>query len=764
LLGKKNPADFPLDELKPDTGENSRSVPWVAARFDAASFPDEFHLGDGGRQIIGSYFNRPLSQANGYRVFIRGVGSGNRQVSSPFSDLLTVPAQRAAHSTIPDVIVADASRAGFGLLWIVLPVCVAVVVVLALILVIVIARKRTAVVKHPPPAMEPTKVALVPIGSAHSSDPVELRRLHFQTPAMMSHPPVPIRDFAAHVARLKAGDGSLFSQEYESIEPGQQFMWEASSAEINKTKNRYANVIAYDHSRVQLQPLDGIPGSDYINANFIDGYRRQNAYIATQGPLVETIADFWRMIWEHRCPAIVMMTKLEERNRSKCDQYWPSRGTEAYGFVHVTLLEVIELATYTVRTFQLSREGYYDKREVRQFQFTAWPDHGVPDHPTPLLLFMRRVKFMTPPDCGPLVVHCSAGVGRTGTFIVIDATLERIKHVSTVDIYGHVTCLRAQRNYMVQTEDQYVFIHDAILEAVQSGNTEILARNLGTHIQKLLQRLADGSTGLELEFRRLANAKPTNERFISANLPSNKSKNRLANLLPYESTRVFLQPIRGVEGSDYINANFIDGYRFQRAYIATQGPLAETTEDFWRMLWENNCNIVVMLTKLKEMGRDKCHQYWPSDRSARYQYFVVDPLAEYNMPQYVLREFKVTDARDGQSRTVRQFQFIDWPEQGVPTSGEGFIEFIGQVHKTKEQFGHEGPITVHCSAGVGRTGVFVALSIVLERMRFEGVVDMFQTVNMLRMQRPAMIQSEDQYAFCYHAALEYLGSFDHYTS
>ncbi|ELW64382.1 Receptor-type tyrosine-protein phosphatase delta [Tupaia chinensis] len=319
----------------------------------------------------------------------------------------------------------------------------------------------------------------------------------------------------------------------------------------------------------------------------------------------------------------------------------------------------------------------------------------------------------------------NAGVGRTGCFIVIDAMLERIKHEKTVDIYGHVTLMRAQRNYMVQTEDQYIFIHDALLEAVTCGNTEVPARNLYAYIQKLTQiETGENVTGMELEFK----------------------------------------PIRGVEGSDYINASFIDGYRQQKAYIATQGPLAETTEDFWRMLWEHNSTIVVMLTKLREMGREKCHQYWPAERSARYQYFVVDPMAEYNMPQYILREFKVTDARDGQSRTVRQFQFTDWPEQGVPKSGEGFIDFIGQVHKTKEQFGQDGPISVHCSAGVGRTGVFITLSIVLERMRYEGVVDIFQTVKMLRTQRPAMVQTEDQYQFCYRAALEYLGSFDHYAT
>uniref|UniRef100_A0A8C2BCI8 protein-tyrosine-phosphatase n=1 Tax=Cyprinus carpio TaxID=7962 RepID=A0A8C2BCI8_CYPCA len=580
-----------------------------------------------------------------------------------------------------------------------------------------------------------------------------------------SHPPVSVSELPAHIERMKANDNLRFSQEYESIDPGQQFSWEHSNLEINKPKNRYANVIAYDHTRVALSNNDGVPGGDYINANFIDGYRRQGSYIATQGPMPDTFSDFWRMVWEQHTANIIMITKLEEKSRNKCDQYWPSRGTETYGLMQVNLLDTVELATYCVRTFALFKSGSGEKREVRQFQFTAWPDQGVPEHPTPFLAFLRRVKACNPPDAGPIVVHCSAGVGRTGCFIVIDAMLERVKQEKTIDIYGHVTLMRSQRNYMVQTEEQYVFIYDALLEAVSCGNTEVPARNLYAYIQRLSQtEPPEHISGMEQEFKRLANAKAHNSRFVSASLPCNKFKNRLVNIMPYETTRVCLQPIRGVEGSDYVNGSFIDGYRQQRAYIGTQGPLAETVEDYWRMLWEHNSTIVVMLTKLREMGREKCHQYWPSDRSARYQYFVVDPMAEYNMPQYILREFKVTDARDGQSRTVRQFQFTDWPEQGVPKSGEGFIDFIGQVHKTKEQFGQDGPITVHCSAGVGRTGVFITLSIVLERMRYEGVVDIFQTVKMLRTQRPAMVQTEEQYQFCYRAALEYLGSFDHYAT
>ncbi|XP_032355117.1 protein tyrosine phosphatase receptor type Db isoform X27 [Etheostoma spectabile] len=777
----EEPDQMNLDELLKEINRTSVSralrIRRQAAQSDPKAYvtahfktlPLEFTLGDG--RNYGDFRNRPLQNGQEYVFFVLALldlSENTMYATSPYSDPVT------SSDVDPQPIVDEEE----GLLWVVGPV-LAVIFIVCIVIAILLFKSKPDRKRAEAEGRKSSFPCSKAMSSHHPTDPVELRRINFQTPAyrvsvyrgyrrlssMASHPPVPISELADHTERLKANDNLKFSQEYESIDPGQQFTWENSNLEVNKPKNRYANVIAYDHSRVILSSIEGVPGSDYINANYIDGYRRQNAYIATQGSLPETFGEFWRMVWEQHTANIVMMTKLEEKSRVKCDQYWPTRGTETYGLIQITLLDTVELATYSVRTFALYKSGSNEKREVRHFQFTAWPDHGVPEHPTPFLAFLRRVKACNPPDAGPMVVHCSAGVGRTGCFIVIDAMAERIKHEKTIDIYGHVTLMRSQRNYMVQTEDQYIFIHDALLEAVTCGNTEVPARNLYSYIQRLTQiEPGENVTGMELEFKRLASAKAHTSRFVSANLPCNKFKNRLVNIMPYETTRVCLQPIRGVEGSDYINASFIDGYRQQKAYIATQGPLAETTEDYWRMLWEHNSTIVVMLTKLREMGREKCHQYWPAERSARYQYFVVDPMAEYNMPQYILREFKVTDARDGQSRTVRQFQFTDWPEQGVPKSGEGFIDFIGQVHKTKEQFGQDGPITVHCSAGVGRTGVFITLSIVLERMRYEGVVDIFQTVKMLRTQRPATVQTEDQYQFCYRASLEYLGSFDHYAT
>uniref|UniRef100_A0A672MSB5 Receptor-type tyrosine-protein phosphatase S n=1 Tax=Sinocyclocheilus grahami TaxID=75366 RepID=A0A672MSB5_SINGR len=715
-----SPDEMNLEELLREINRTSRALrfrrqmepkPYIAAYFH--ELPNEFTLGDA--KMYGDFENKQLLNGQEYVFFVLAVLEISDSVlyaASPYSD----PVMFADIDPQP---IIDEEE---GLIWVVGPVLAVIFIICIVIAILLYKRPNKPHILHPlwcPSLAAGSGVLALTPGLF----------VCLLSAGMASHPPIPVMELADHIERLKANDNLKFSQEYESVDPGQQFTWEHSNLEVNKPKNRYANVIAYDHSRVLLSAIDGIPGSDYINANYIDGYRKQNAYIATQGALPETFGDFWRMIWEQRSSNIVMMTKLEERSRVKCDQYWPNRATETYGLIQVTLLDTVELATYCVRTFALYKSGSSEKREVRQFQFTAWPDHGVPEHPTPFLAFLRRVKSCNPPDAGPMVVHCSAGVGRTGCFIVIDAMLERIKHEKTVDIYGHVTLMRAQRNYMVQTEDQYVFIHDALQEAVTCGTTEVPARNLYAYIQKLTQiESGENVTGMELEFKRLANTKAHTSRFISANLPCNKFKNRLVNIMPYESTRVCLQPIRGVEGSDYINASFIDGYRQQKAYIATQGPLAETTEDFWRMLWEHNSTIVVMLTKLREMGREKCHQYWPAERSARYQYFVVDPMAEYNMPQYILREFKVTDARDGQSRTVRQFQFTDWPEQGVPKSGEGFIDFIGQVHKTKEQFGQDGPISVHY------------------------------------LTRLSVSVSQDQYQFCYRAGLEYLGSFDHYAT
>uniref|UniRef100_M3ZEX6 Receptor-type tyrosine-protein phosphatase kappa n=1 Tax=Xiphophorus maculatus TaxID=8083 RepID=M3ZEX6_XIPMA len=265
------------------------------------------------------------------------------------------------------------------------------------------------------------------------------------------HPAIRVADLLQHITQMKCAEGYGFKEEYESFFEGQSAPWDSAKKDENRMKNRYGNIIAYDHSRVRLQAPEGEQSSDYINANYVDGYHRPNHYIATQGPMQETVFDFWRMVWQENTAAIVMVTNLVEVGRVKCCKYWPD-DTEIYRDIKVTLIETELLSEYVIRTFAVEKRGAHEIREIRQFHFTGWPDHGVPYHATGLLGFIRRVKSKTLTNAGPMVVHCSAGAGRTGCFIVIDIMLDMAEREGVVDIYNCVRELRSRRVNMVQTE------------------------------------------------------------------------------------------------------------------------------------------------------------------------------------------------------------------------------------------------------------------------------------------------------------------------
>ncbi|KAF7262011.1 hypothetical protein EG68_00751 [Paragonimus skrjabini miyazakii] len=634
--------------------------------------------------------------------------------------------------------------------------------------------------------------------------------------------PIPISQFVDFVCNAKRNSSSIFLEEFQALESNASkvcFSTTHSQLDMNKSKNRCSNAVPFDHNRVQLRVSQNTYNSDYINASYVDGFRKQNAYIATQAPLPETMQDFWSMIWDQKTAVIVSLSGLVEEGEVMCDRYWPLNGSQQHGQINVTNIETTELAYYTMRTFLIQKSGLKDSRKLWQLQFTDWPTQANPTHSTAFRMFQRRIGAVTPSEFGPIVVHCATGTGRTGLFIAVDTLLEQIKNEQFLDVFGLVNRLRSQRLMLVQTVDQYQFIYYTIMQALIDGNTEVFARNLGTHVAHLnsvqtisnalndklnsssktglqlsqTQQTEVGLTGFQLEFRKINSAVPVISTSSVASLPVsvsyengwslkltcaqytglkailpcevagsavNQAKNRILSIVPFDWNRVPLCPIRGVDGSDYVNGSLVDGYCIKNAYIACQAPMAGTVEDFWRMVWEHKSDIIVMMCDLKEGGKEKCFRYWPSEKAARFQFFVVDPTREYKMSSYIVREFKITDARDGESRQVRQLHYVRWPEHGVPTDGGGLIDLIGYVHKLKEQSGCNSPITVHCSSGAGRTGVFIALCNVLERLRQESVVDMYQTVKLLRQQRVWLVQTEEQYRFCYMVTLEYLSSFD----
>ncbi|XP_078121022.1 receptor-type tyrosine-protein phosphatase mu isoform X5 [Sander vitreus] len=575
------------------------------------------------------------------------------------------------------------------------------------------------------------------------------------------HPAIRVADLLQHITQMKCAEGYGFKEEYESFFEGQSAPWDSAKKDENRMKNRYGNIIAYDHSRVRLQALEGEQSSDYINANYVDGYHRPNHYIATQGPMQETVFDFWRMVWQENTAAIIMVTNLVEVGRVKCCKYWPD-DTEIYRDIKVTLIETELLSEYVIRTFAVEKRGAHEIREIRQFHFTGWPDHGVPYHATGLLGFIRRVKSKTLTNAGPMVVHCSAGAGRTGCFIVIDIMLDMAEREGVVDIYNCVRELRSRRVNMVQTEEQYVFIHDAILEACLCGDTTIPASQLRS-VYYDMNRLdpQTNSSPIKEEFRTLNMVTPTLrvEDCSIALLPRNHEKNRCMDVLPPDRCLPFLITIDG-ESSNYINAALMDSYKQPSAFIVTQHPLPNTVKDFWRLVLDYHCTSIVMLNDVDPA--QLCLQYWPENGVHRHGPIQVEFVSADLEEDIISRIFRIYNAARPQDgyRMVQQFQFLGWPMyRDTPMSKRSFLKLIRQVDKWQEEYdGGEGRTVVHCLNGGGRSGTFCAISIVCEMLQHQRSVDVFHAVKTLRNNKPNMVDLLDQYKFCYEVALEYLNS------
>ncbi|XP_063423138.1 receptor-type tyrosine-protein phosphatase epsilon-like [Mytilus trossulus] len=553
-----------------------------------------------------------------------------------------------------------------------------------------------------------------------------------------------ITQYKIHIGDLKMvinekrkEDG--FKKEYELLPKGLVYAHVEGSKEENKVKNRFLTTWPYDHSRVVLTRDNK---HDYINASYIDSYNKEKAYIATQGPKKNTLRDFWQMVWQENVCKIVMVTKLVE-GRRKCEQYWPEsvdRATVVDNF-RLTMTKEKCYTVFVYRSIIVNNKKNKQERIVHHFHFTEWPDHGVPDS-VKLVSFYRKVKAEKCDVIGPMLVHCSAGVGRTGTFIAVDAIYKNSRKVGFVDIMEYVLMMRKDRMNMIQTHEQYEIVFEALLELLTVPDTSIQKDNFSGYLLKQDNKtLPKNQTMYSEEFQRLRTLRPSYsaDNFTAANCKKNKTKNSSIGVLAHDNYRPYLMSY-GRTRSDYINAVIIPGYSVDSKMFVTQCPLVETVIDFWTMMYDHSSRIIVLLDP-----ENKGAPLW-LEKKEMLQFDDFRIIKEKENAQEEL-QLTMHHTKHQEKISMKVFTANDWNISNAPPSPEYMLDLLQRVQTYWET--QKVPITVVCSDGCSKSGLFVALKLILEKMQIDDEIDIFQVVRELQMRQPEFLVDFDQYEYCY---------------
>ncbi|XP_063928100.1 tyrosine-protein phosphatase 69D isoform X2 [Zophobas morio] len=564
---------------------------------------------------------------------------------------------------------------------------------------------------------------------------------------------------SAYIERHRDSDYG-FQQEFELLpDRFSDRTTRSSDARENVYKNRYPDIKAYDQTRVKVSQIDSIAGSDYINANYVLGYKERKKFICAQGPMDTTVNDFWRMIWEQHLELILMLTNLEEYSKTKCAKYWPDKcdGDKSFGDITVTHVQETRYSDYIVRELRICRNAPgkdKEERQITQYHYLVWKDFMAPEHPNGIIKFIKRVNEAYSIEKGCILIHCSAGVGRTGTLVALDCLLQQLKEEEHVSIFNTICDLRHQRNFLVQSLKQYIFIYRALMEVAQYGDTEIATSKLKTTVDKLRQCDKDkAKCKLEEEFENILNAFEDRKSCSVAKGDENREKNRSDVVIPYDRNRVILTPLSGKEHSTYINASFIEGYDNTESFIITQDPTESTINDFWRMISEQGISVIVMLS---ELGENKCPRYWPDEDENTYDQIHVRYEQAESCPYYTRREMFVK-GRDCEEHRVMHLQYHGWPtvDGEVPEVTRGLIELVDHAQSNLVHNDCSPSMVVHCNLGSDRSSMFVGLSILVQQLRTEKRVDVFTVTRKLRSQRNGLISTYAQYEFLHRAIVNY---------
>ncbi|XP_052761570.1 receptor-type tyrosine-protein phosphatase kappa-like isoform X2 [Mya arenaria] len=568
---------------------------------------------------------------------------------------------------------------------------------------------------------------------------------------------VKVEELAAFVAGKTL---DYYEEEFDNFSDGLTRSCDAAKIPQNRAKNRYKGLYAYDATRVKVTGFD----TDYINANYIDGFKERNAYIASLGPMSKQMGDFgmfWSMIWQQKVEKIVMVTNLIEEGKEKCEQYWPNVGTTlTYSGVKVTCQSEDEYAEFTRRLLLLN-DGE-SERQLHQLHFTAWPDRGIPEDVTALIEFRHRV-FNSPAHLGgPTLVHCSAGIGRTGTYIALDILTKEGNSNNAVEIPGCIINMRQNRPNMVQTAEQYEFLHLALVHTLTFNCEQIP----GKQFQDYMIETSKGDLIRQLKKIKDTPHVHTDDEVVAIGRnKSEKGKNRSGADIPGDEYRPRLYLGISNGDSDYVNAVFVHAFQAKRKYIVAQSPMPNTVQDFLNLAYQENCSCIVSFEQSD--GKKDIGEYYPADNQELKKGQLTiscgrDKVTnEYNIQKWLTIEFKGSTQSEGGKSTLRHFEFTDWNQTGnVPSSLANYVAFLRDVKMASSN----GPVLVHCRDGGSKSGLFCVMAFLLEKLVVEHEVSVVNAVRRVKARRPNAVANQAQFDFCHDCVLEFVRSFKTYSN
>ncbi|XP_065926570.1 uncharacterized protein [Magallana gigas] len=562
-------------------------------------------------------------------------------------------------------------------------------------------------------------------------------------------PDIAIDKLEAAIAEKGKNDNEGFRKEYAALPSGELHTCEFGKKPENVPKNRYKTTFPYDHSRVVLDTQGG-EKSDYIHANYIEGPNRKKEYIAAQGPKPNTLGDFWRMIWQERVTTIVMVTNLKEGEKHKCNKYWPDKDKPAtYGPVLVTLLEEKEYAFYTTRQLSVYNKELKNTRVVTQYHYTAWPDHGVPE-PLGLLSFHSHVMNTSANNSqGPTTVHCSAGVGRTGTYIALDALFQMGKGKGIVNVAEFVAKMRQNRVSMVQTYEQYITIFLALNEIFKAPIKADSMAEFSSKANKAGTNIPANQNPARKEFQLLSKIRPNYTKDDYKFAINSIADKQAGEILPLDKYSLHLSTGIPKRGS-YINAITVSSFTNSQGFIVTKYPAPEDAVDLLRLLNDHESDTVVSLQPLRYI--ESSHAWFPAVSSSLKipPYSVTHQSKSHtDITSHVIQIHKEGD----EDHTVTVIE----PDAEIHCSGKSSVDTsqLRSLVLAVLNLETKNPITILSSDGASLCGLFVAVHNVIQQMNMDDRVDVFTAVRQLQIRRPEFCAKFEEYEMIYRTVLDY---------